>query len=52
MRHIRNETACFFKLSLITYGASEKALQFTGNTKGGTITVPLTSCMTGLRSAV
>jgi hypothetical protein len=25
---------------------------YTGNTKGGNITVPLTSCLTGLESAV
>ncbi len=26
--------------------------EITGNTKGGSITVPLTSCLTGLESAV
>ncbi len=30
------------------YGVKAKA----GNTKGGSITVPLTSCLTGLESAV
>ncbi len=28
------------------------SLSSTGNTKGGSITVPLTSCLTGLESAV
>ncbi len=27
-------------------------LHFPGNTKGGSVTVPLTSCLTGLESAV
>ncbi len=37
------------KKQLLT-GASKKLL--TGNTKGGSITVPLTCCLTGLESAV
>jgi hypothetical protein len=31
---------------------AEKSLVKPGNTKGGSITVPLTSCLTGLESAV
>jgi hypothetical protein len=31
---------------------SESELHWPGNTKGGSITVPLTSCLTGLESAV
>jgi hypothetical protein len=34
-----NGTVCFFAFSLIIEA---------GNTKGGSITVPLTSCLTGL----
>jgi hypothetical protein len=30
----------------------KRALVASGNTKGGSITVPLTSCLTGLESAV
>jgi hypothetical protein len=42
-----NGTACFFNFSLIIEGATEKILFVTaGNTKGGSITVPLTSCLT------
>ncbi len=29
-------------------GRRERELKHTGNTKGGSITVPLTSCLTGL----
>jgi hypothetical protein len=30
----------------------KEKFNYLGNTKGGTITVPLTSCLTGLESAV
>jgi hypothetical protein len=32
--------------------ANEQSMYYPGNTKGGSITVPLTSCLTGLESAV
>jgi hypothetical protein len=37
---------CIFTLPLIVVGTTEKVSP--GNTKGGSITVPLTSCLTGL----
>jgi hypothetical protein len=33
-------------------GAGSEGISKAGNTKGGSITVPLTSCLTGLESAV
>jgi hypothetical protein len=39
----------FFFLTVVQY---EHAIVRPGNTKGGSITLPLTSCLTGLESAV
>jgi len=40
------------QLFLLTYKIGLKQWVKPGKTKGGSITVPLTSCMTGLESAV
>ncbi len=44
-----SEMSCLFKISKATMGCWGKGQ---GNTKGGSIPVPLTSCLTGLESAV
>jgi hypothetical protein len=40
------------RLSVVALIVPMKSSLFPGNTKGGSITVPLTSCLTGLKSAV
>ncbi len=45
-RHERQSNFFFFKIFFITIFI--RSLLFPGNTKGGSITVPLTSCLTGL----
>ncbi len=37
---------------IVTYNRKTFKVQATGNTKGGSITLPLTSCLTGLKSIV
>jgi hypothetical protein len=39
-------------IMIVTYNRKTFKVQATGNTKGGSITLPLTSCLTGLKSAI
>jgi len=47
VRHVYGVGPCKKRLHLLLARACSKP----GNTKGGSITVPLTSCLTGLESA-
>jgi hypothetical protein len=52
MKHFQNETKSKKLNSILNYDRSTKQIVKSGNAKGGSITVPLTSCLTGLDSAV